>query len=45
MRYGFVVRFMKSIPFDITIPLPPPLKRGVGYGFPPGKNTSMGRSQ
>jgi site-specific DNA recombinase len=34
-RYGSAARFMKSIPFDVTIPLPPPLQRGVDYGFLP----------
>ena len=25
----------KAIPFEFTIKLPPPLKRGVDYGFKP----------
>jgi site-specific DNA recombinase len=37
IRHG---RFMKSIPFEFSIPLPPPLKRGVDYGFLPGTNIS-----
>jgi site-specific DNA recombinase len=31
-RYDFGRRFIKSIPFNLTIPLPPPLKRGFDYG-------------
>jgi len=35
-------RLMKSIevPFEFTIPLPPPLKSGVDYGFLPGTSVS-----
>jgi DNA-3-methyladenine glycosylase len=38
MRYATVRA--RSIPFDLTIQLPPPLKRGVDYGFLPGSNFS-----
>jgi site-specific DNA recombinase len=30
------------IPFEFTIKLPPPLRKGVGYGFLPGANISKG---
>ena len=40
IRYHFGRRFIKSIPFDLVIPLPPPLKRGIDYGFLPGTKTS-----
>jgi hypothetical protein len=29
--------FDKSIPFEFTVKIPPPLKRGVDYGFKPSK--------
>jgi site-specific DNA recombinase len=28
--------FTRRIPFELTIPMPPPLRRGVDYGFLPG---------
>ena len=31
-----------KIPFEFMIPMPPPLKRGVDYGFLPGTNVSRG---
>jgi hypothetical protein len=39
-RYTSTARFTQSIPFNLKIPLPPPLKRGVDYGFIPGHNFS-----
>ena len=32
----------RRIPFEFTIPMPPPLRRGVDYGFLPGSNVSRG---
>jgi hypothetical protein len=29
--------FDKSIPFEFTVKIPPPLKRGVDYGFKKAK--------
>ena len=33
----------RRIPFEFTIPMPPPLRSGVDYGFLPGSNVSRGR--
>jgi site-specific DNA recombinase len=44
IRQGFDRRFMKSIPFELAIALPPPLKTGVDYGFLPGTNKATKRS-
>ena len=32
----------RRIPFEFTIPMPPPLRSGVDYGFLPGSNVSRG---
>jgi hypothetical protein len=43
-RYPLGRCFIKSIPFNLNIPLPPPLKRGFDYGggrdYGRGGNTS-----
>jgi site-specific DNA recombinase len=39
-RYDSSNRFMKAIRFELAFPLPPPLRRGVDYGFVPGTNVS-----
>ena len=39
-RHGSAAGLMKSIPFELVLPLPPPQKRGVDYGFLPGTNES-----
>ena len=31
----------RRIPFEFMIPMPPPLRRGVDYGFLPGTNVSQ----
>ena len=42
-RHGRDSRSSKSVPFELVIPLPPPLRRGIDYGFLPGKNISKKR--
>ena len=42
-RHGRDNRSSKSVPFELVIPLPPPLRRGIDYGFLPGKNVSKKR--
>ena len=32
----------RRIPFELIMPMPPPLRRGVDYGFMPGSNVSRG---
>ena len=32
----------RKIPFEFAIPMPPPLRRGMDYGFLPGSNVSRG---
>jgi site-specific DNA recombinase len=39
-RHGRDNRSGKSVPFELVIPLPPPLRRGIDYGFLPGANVS-----
>ena len=34
-RHGRDNRSSKSVPFELVIPLPPPLRRGIDYGFLP----------
>ena len=43
IRHGRDNRSSKSVPFELVIPLPPPLRRGIDYGFLPGKNVSKKR--
>jgi site-specific DNA recombinase len=40
MRYGDFCQSGKSVPFELILPLPPPLKRGVDYGFQPAHPSS-----
>jgi site-specific DNA recombinase len=37
IRHGFGRAGGRSFPFELTIKLPPPLQRGVDYGFRPGQ--------
>jgi site-specific DNA recombinase len=43
IRHGLDNRSNKSVPFELVIPLPPPLRRGMDYGFLPGSNVSKKR--
>ena len=35
----------RRIPFDFMINMPPPLRRGVDYGFLPGTNVSQSAAE
>ena len=35
-----VIQNQSTVPFELTIELPPPLRSGVDYGFLPGTNFS-----
>ena len=36
---------VRRIPFDLMITIPPPLRRGVDYGFLPGTNVSQSAAE